>query len=649
MATVLNFSLLTDFDVSLFVTGKHFRIYEKLGSHLLTVDGVSGTYFAVWAPTAQGVCVMGSFNNWHRSSHALSPRWDSSGIWEGFVPGVGHGSVYKYSITTAKGLVVDRSDLYARRCETPPLTASVVWEGGNYAWRDDAWLATRLERSSKPQPFNVYEVHLGSWRRHSDDSKRSYSYRELADTLVPYVRDLGFTHVELMPMMEHPYEPSWGYQLTGFYAPTSRFGTPEDFKFLVDAFHEAGIGVILDWVPSHFPTDAHGLGEYDGSRLYEHEDPRQGYHPDWKSLIFNYGRPEVRSFLISNAMFWADHFHADGLRVDAVASMLYLDYSRKEGEWLPNMYGGKENLEAISLLREFNTALHASFPDVVTIAEESTAWFGVSKPVHEGGLGFDQKWMMGWMHDTLRYFARESLYRQYHQDEVSFSIIYAFSERFMLPFSHDEVVHGKGSLLGKMPGDEWQRFANLRLMLGYMFTHPGTRLLFMGCEFGQYREWAFEGSLDWNLLDFPLHLGVQSLVRDLNDLTKKYPALYHHAFSHEGFEWIALDDRKNAVITYLRKGGANDAPLIVVCNMTPAIHEGYRVGVPVHGVWRELLNTDDAKYGGSNVRNVGDLKSDSKIEKHDREQSLEITLAPLATTVFVLEKAIAVKKKKKVG
>ena len=492
------FSLLTDFDIHLFREGRHYKLYEKLGSHVVTHNGQVGTFFAVWAPNAKYVSVIGNFNYWDRMSTPLSSRWDSSGIWEAFIPGVGHGEVYKYAIETKQGDVLEKGDPFARYWEQPPKTASIIWDA-RYHWKDEAWRDKKRNEAGQPKPYAVYEVHLGSWRK-KDHENRSLSYLELADELVTYVKDMGYTHVEFMPVMEYPFYGSWGYQITGYFAPTSRFGSPEDFMAMIDAFHAEGIGVILDWVPSHFPGDAHGLYQFDGTHLYEHADDRQGFHPDWKSYIFNYGRSEVCSFLISNAIFWLDTFHIDGLRVDAVASILYLDYSREEGEWIPNKYGGNENLEAIHFLREMNTQVYGHFPDAITIAEESTSWPMVSKPTYIGGLGFGQKWMMGWMHDTLEYFKKDPVHRRYHQNEITFSIIYAFTENFMLPLSHDEVVHGKGSLLSRMPGDEWQKFANLRLMYGLMYAHPGTKLLFMGGEIAQSAEWDFNNGLDWGLL-----------------------------------------------------------------------------------------------------------------------------------------------------
>jgi 1,4-alpha-glucan branching enzyme len=635
-----HFSLLTDFDISLFKTGKHFRLYEKLGSHLISAEKHShltgftegGVYFAVWCPAAVKVSVVGNFNGWNKTANPMNIRWDGSGIWEIFIPKLEQGEVYKYAIEAYNGRELEKADPYAFRCECPPQTASVVWDL-NYTWKDTDWLEKRRASAGKPQPMSVYELHLGSWQRNAYENNRSLTYQEMATQLVDYVRDMGFTHVEFMPVMEHPYEPSWGYQVLGYFAPTSRFGSPQDFMTLVDAFHTAGIGVILDWVPSHFPMDAHGLYDFDGTSVYEHPDKRKGYHPDWKSAIFNYGRNEVRSFLISNALFWLDKYHVEGLRVDAVASMLYLDYSRNHGEWEANIYGGNENLEAISFLKEMNETVRLNYPDVVTIAEESTSFWGVSRPVSEGGLGFHQKWMMGWMHDTLGYFKRESKYRSWHQNEITFSFTYAFSENFMLPLSHDEVVYGKGSLLGRMQGDETERFANLRAMFGYMFTHPGTRLVFMGGEFGQGGEWAFEGSLAWWVLDSPYHKGIQTLVKDLNGLNKSKSSIYEKAFSSEGFEWVAGDDTQNAVITFLRKGNDAEKTLLVVCHFKPELIENYHVGVPIAGLWREILNTDHEKYAGNHQLNEGDLVT-TDIEAHGRKQSLNLRIPPLATMVF---------------
>lgn len=634
-----SFTLITDFDVHLFRTGKHFKLYDKLGAHEAEFKGEKGTFFAVWAPNATAVSVIGNFNYWQSGQHNLNPRWDESGIWEGFFPGVQKGEVYKYAIQSNTGEYLEKADPFAFYAEIPPRTASVVWDH-HYQWKDQSWLKKRKDSEGKPKPYSVYEVHFGSWRRKPEDGNRSLTYAEMTKELVDYVKDTGFTHVEFLPMMEHPFFGSWGYQLTGYFAPTSRFGTPQEFMQLIDAFHQAGIGVILDWVPSHFPGDAHGLYRFDGTNLYEHADPRKGFHPDWSSYIYNYGRNEVRSFLISNAMFWLDRFHVDGLRVDAVASMLYLDYSRKAGEWIPNEHGGNENLEAISFLKEFNEVVYGTYPDVVTIAEESTAWPGVSRPTYLGGLGFGQKWMMGWMHDTLRYFKDDPIYRKYHQNEITFSIMYAFTENFMLPLSHDEVVHGKGSLMGRMPGDEWKRFANLRLMYTYMFTHPGTKLLFMGGEFGQTSEWNHDSSLDWHLLNYDLHKGVLNLMRDLNAFYKAQPALYQFSFTERGFEWVDYSDSENSVMIFLRKGEMKEDTLIVVCNFTPEVRHQYRIGVPFRGTWKEVFNSDDLRYSGSGVLNVG-LQYTAPVKYHGKDYSVALQLPPLGITVLKLNEELS--------
>lgn len=635
-----HFSLLTDYDVHLFKSGKHFKLYEKLGAHLATHKGKAGAYFAVWAPNARNVSVIGNFNNWSNKDHKLSPRWDESGIWEGFFPGIGKGEAYKYAILSNTGEYLEKADPFAFYAEIAPATASIVWNH-DYKWTDKSWMAERKKNSSAPKPYSVYEVHLGSWRRKLEDGNRSLSYKELADELVYYVKEAGFTHVEFLPVMEHPFFGSWGYQLTGYYAPTSRFGNPQEFMFLVDALHKAEIGVILDWVPSHFPGDVHGLYRFDGTNLYEHADPRKGFHPDWSSYIYNYGRNEVRCFLISNALFWLDIFHADGLRVDAVASMLYLDYSRKAGEWIPNQYGGNENLEAISFLKEFNEVVYGSFPDAVTIAEESTAWPSVSKPTYLGGLGFGQKWMMGWMHDTLHYFKLDPVHRKYHQDEITFSIIYAFTENFMLPLSHDEVVHGKGSLFGRMPGDEWRKFANIRLMYSYMFTHPGTKLLFMGGEFGQTGEWNHDRSLDWDSLNGSTkHQGVLKVVKALNALYKNEKSLYQYGFDDRGFEWSDYSDRENSVIIYIRKADDKEDLLMVICNFTPETRQHYRVGVPYRGTWKEIFNSDDSDFGGSGAKNEGLLHT-TPVKFHQKDYSVSLTLPPLGCIVLKLNEEVA--------
>ena len=630
MSKVVVHSLFTDFDIDLFKGGKHYRLYDKLGSHPIEVDGIKGTYFAVWAPSAKAISVVGDFNAWNHEDHVLNVRWDSSGIWEGFIPNIGHGEKYKYKIQSHnQDIWTEKADPFAKQCEHPPKTASLIWSS-DYKWKDKDWMGYRKEKNGLDRPYSVYEVHLGSWKR--DANGNFLTYRQLAVDLVDYIKEMGYTHVEFMPIMEYPYDPSWGYQLTGYFAPTSRFGTPEDFKFLIDAFHQNDIGVILDWVPSHFPEDAHGLGFFDGSNLYEHPDRRKGYHQDWKSLIFNYGRNEVRAFLISNALFWLEQFHVDGLRVDAVASMLYLDYSREDGEWEPNMYGGNENLDAISFIRELNQEVYSSFEGVQTIAEESTAFSGVSKSVDHGGLGFGMKWMMGWMHDTLEYFQKEPIYRKHHQNDLTFSMTYAFTENFMLPFSHDEVVYGKQSLVYRMPGDEWQRFANLRLLFGYMFTHPGTKLMFMGGEFGQTAEWNFQQSLDWHLLDYDGHAGVQQFVKDLNHTYKNYPALYEKQFSPEGFQWIDYGDHENSVLTYLRKGHDEKNDLIIACNFTPILRENYRIGNPKKGKLKEILNSDDKKYGGAGNSNTT-IKSSTKAW-HGYKKSIEITIPPLGIVIL---------------
>lgn len=632
-----SFSLFTDFDIHLFRSGKHYKLYEKLGAHIVRNKDVEGTYFAVWAPNAKSISVIGYFNQWQRGKHVLYPRWDGSGIWEGFFADVQHGEAYKYAIESSAGDVVDKADPFAFYTEMPPKTASIVWSA-KYEWKDEQWLKQRKSLVGKARPYSVYEVHFGSWRRKNGNEYMSYP--DMARDLVAYVKEMGFTHVEFLPVMEHPFHGSWGYQVTGYFAPTSRYGSPEDFMYLVDCFHREGIGVILDWVPSHFPGDAHGLFKFDGTFLFEHADPRKGFHPDWKSYIFNYGRSEVRSFLISNALFWLDRFHIDGLRVDAVASMLYLDYSRKAGEWIPNQYGGNENIEAITFLKEFNEVVYLNFPDAVTIAEESTSWPGVSRPTYLGGLGFGQKWMMGWMHDTLRYFSLDPIHRKYHQNEITFSIMYAFTENFMLPLSHDEVVHGKGSLLGKMPGDEWQKFANLRLLFAYMFTHPGTKLLFMGAEIAQSAEWNHDRSLDWHLLDYDTHRGVRQIVMELNELYKREKALYQYAFDHKGFEWVDYGDRENSVMIYQRQADDKEDIMIIVCNFTPAVRYVYRIGVPLRGQWKEVFSSDDTRFGGSGVLNKG-LLNTSPVKFHGRDYSVSLNLPPLGMTIIKLEKEVS--------
>ena len=630
MSKVIAHSLFSDFDISLFKGGKHYKLYEKFGSHIITIDGIEGTYFAVWAPNAKEVSVIGDFNYWNDQEHPLNVRWDSSGIWEGFIPYAGKGNTYKYKIKSTD-TVTEKADPYARRCEHPPKTASIVWED-NYSWKDKKWMKARKKHNALNAPYSVYEVHLGSWKQKVAEN-RFMSYTELADELVDYVAEMNFTHVELMPIMEFPYDPSWGYQLTGYFAPTSRFGYPDEFKFLVDKFHERGIGVLLDWVPSHFPSDAHGLGNFDGSSLYEHPDPKKGYHQDWKSLIFNYGRNEVKSFLISNAIFWLEQYHADGLRVDAVASMLFLDYSREEGEWEPNEFGGRENLDAIAFLKEMNIAVYENFPNVQTIAEESTSFPKVSSPVFSGGLGFGMKWMMGWMHDSLDYFAKDTVYRKHHQNDLTFSLNYAFTENFMLPLSHDEVVYGKKSILSKMPGDEWQKFANLRLLYSFMYTHPGTKLLFQGSEFGQSSEWNFQQSLDWHLLEHNPHKGAQDVVKDLNKLYKEETALHEKQFSPEGFEWIDHGDHENSIISYIRKGDREKEHLVIVLNLTQTPQKNYRIGLPKKGTLKEIFNSDASKYNGTGNFTNTKLTSDRKTW-NNRENSVVLELPPLGMVVF---------------
>ncbi|PVX47764.1 1,4-alpha-glucan branching enzyme [Flavobacterium sp. 103] len=632
MNKVQTHSLFTDFDIDLFKAGKHFRLYEKLGAHLIEVDGVKGVYFAVWAPSARTVSVIGDFNYWIQGEHPLQVRWDSSGIWEGFIPGIEQGTTYKYKIQSNNGgIITEKADPFAFYCEKPPHTASVIWDL-DYKWKDKKWMQTRKEHNDLDKPYSVYEVHLGSWKRHGEEN-RFLTYLEFAEDLVKYVKETGFTHVEFMPVMEYPYDPSWGYQLIGYFAPTSRFGEPQDFMVLVDKLHQAGIGVILDWVPSHFPDDAHGLGFFDGSNLFEHPDRRKGYHPDWKSLVFNYGRNEIRSFLISNALFWLQHYHIDGLRVDAVASMLYLDYSREEGEWEPNIYGGRENLDTISFLKDFNEAVYANYEGVQTIAEESTSFPMVSRPTFVGGLGFGMKWMMGWMHDTLEYFQKETVYRKYHQNDLTFSMTYTYTENFMLPLSHDEVVYGKKSILGRMPGDEWQKFANLRLLYSYMFTHPGTKLLFMGAEFGQSREWNFESSLDWHLLQYPFHEGIKKVITKLNKLYKTEPALHEKQFSQDGFEWINYSDHENAVMSFIRKGNNPEDDLIVVLNFTQVVRENYRIGLPKSGKLTEIFNSDAADFGGSGVKNTKKLSIETN-PYDGKEYSTALLLPPLSVVIF---------------
>jgi 1,4-alpha-glucan branching enzyme len=628
-------TLLTDQDLYLFNEGSHIRLYEKLGGHPVTVDATAGTYFAVWAPNASAVSVMGDFNGWSNEAHPLASR-GTTGIWEGFVPGALHGARYKYHLVSkVAGYTVDKADPFGFYAELSPRTASAIWSL-EYEWGDKEWMTSRHGRAQLGAPMAIYEVHLGSWRRGGENGDQIMGYRELAPLLVDYVTAMGFTHVEFLPVMEHPFYGSWGYQTTGYYAPSSRYGVPQDLMSLIDCLHQSGIGVILDWVPSHFPNDEHGPGFFDGTHLYEHGDPRQGLHPDWDSFIFNYGRHEVRSFLLSSAMYWLDKYHADGLRVDAVASMLYLDYSRKEGEWIPNAHGGRENLGAIELLRRLNKEVYEYHPDVQTFAEESTAWPMVSRPSYLGGLGFGMKWDMGWMHDTLRYMSRDPINRKYHHNELTFRMVYAFSENFTLPLSHDEVTHGKGSLLGKMPGDDWQKLANLRALLGYMYTQPGKKLLFMGGEFGQWSEWNHEASLEWKLLDHKPHQGLQRWVRDLNTFYRGEPALHELDCEEAGFAWIDCNDSEQSTLSYIRRARSTNDIIVVVCNFTPVPRQNFRVGVPRAGHWREILNSDAELYGGSGQGNLGGLRS-VPVVCRGHTQSIVITLPPLAVVLFKSE------------
>ncbi len=629
--------VLGELDMHLLAEGTHLRTYEKLGAHCVTLDGVAGVNFAVWAPNAKRVSVVGDFNDWDGRRHLMRLRFEA-GIWELFIPGLGPGALYKYELLGPNGdLLPLKSDPYGFFAEVPPKQASIVHDLRRYDWHDDEWMERRKHGDPREKPFSVYEVHLGSWRTVPEDGNRPLTYRELAHQLGDYVREMGFTHVELMPIHEHPFSGSWGYQPIGLFAPTSRFGSPDDFRYFVDQMHRKGIGVIIDWVAGHFPSDAHGLAQFDGTHLYEHADPRQGMHKDWNTLIYNFGRTEVCNFLYANALYWLDEYHIDGLRVDAVASMLYLDYSRKEGEWIPNQYGGRENIEAIAFLRRMNTVVYGDQPGAVTIAEESTAWPMVSRPVYVGGLGFGFKWNMGWMHDTLEFISKEPIHRRYHHDKLTFGLLYAFHENFMLPLSHDEVVYGKRSILGRMPGDRWQRFANLRAYYGFMWTHPGKKLLFMGGEFGQENEWNYQISLDWHLLSDNMHAGVGRLIRDLNHLYRDVPALHQLDCEAEGFEWVDCCDRDNSVVSYIRRGHDSRDVCVVVCNLTPVPRQGYRIGAPYGGWWREVLNTDAAAYGGSDVGNGGGLMAEDT-EWHGQPYSLDMTLPPLATVIMRLDR-----------
>ncbi len=631
MNFVKTYTLFTDHDVYLFKEGKHYRLYEKFGAHSVEKDGIKGVYFSVWAPNAKKVSVIGNFNNWNHREHILFPRWDQSGIWEGFIPALSLGTLYKYAIETVQGEILEKSDPYALSWEQNLQAASMVSTNW-YEWGDQEWLEKRWQKNSLDAPISVYELHLGSWLRDENNPEKFLNYRDIASKLVPYIKKMGFTHVEFMPVMEYPYDPSWGYQITGFFAATSRFGSPQDLMFLINELHKNEIGVILDWVPSHFPGDANGLHRFDGSYLYEHEDPRKGFHPDWKSYIFNYGRNEVKSFLISNAVFWLDRYHADGLRVDAVTSMLHLDYSRNEGEWEPNIYGENVNLEAKAFLQEFNTAVYKEFGDnIMTIAEESSDFPKLTKPVHEGGVGFGMKWMMGWMHDTLFYFKEDPINRKHYHNKLTFSSMYMYNENYMIPLSHDEVVHGKASLIYKMKGDEWQKFANLRALYVYMFTHPGAKLLFMGDEFGQTNEWNFKQSLDWHLLEYPVHKGLQTLVKDLNHLYKNETALFENQFNQNSFEWVEANDQENSVYIYLRKGKRRDDVFMVILNLTPNVLD-YKVGVNLGTHWEVVLNSDDEKYSGSGVE--ANIFREDHDEWMNRPRSISLNLPALSGIVL---------------
>ena len=625
-------SAISEFDLYLLAEGTHYRAYEKLGAHLTGKDGKRGVQFAVWAPNAKRVSIIGDFNNWNPNAAIMSSS--TAGIWEGFVPDIGQGASYKYHIESRyRDYKVDKADPYGFASEIRPETASRVWNLDNYSWHDESWMKNRTNTNSLGSPLSFYEVHLGSWKRALDENNRWLTYRELAPLLADYVHDSGFTHIEFLPVMEHPFDGSWGYETLGYFAPTSRFGTPDDFMYLVDYLHQRGIGVVLDWVPAHFPKDEAGLGYFDGSHLYEHEDPRQGEHPDWNTFVFNYGRNEVQNFLISNALFWMDKYHVDGLRVDAVASMLYLDYGRREGQWIPNRFGGKENLDAVHFLRTLNEHVYGAYPDTMMIAEESTSWPQVSRPIYLGGLGFGLKWNMGWMHDVLNYTSQDPVFRNYHHNEITFSLVYAFAENFVLPFSHDEVVYGKGSMIRKMPGDDWQKFANLRLLYGFMFGHPGKKLLFMGDEFGQWSEWNHDASLEWNLLEHPSHAGLKRWVRDLNTLYRGEPLLHTMDFNSAGFEWVDCKDFQRSIISFLRRGQNPSDQLLFVCNFTPVVRQNYRVGVPLEGHWKEILNSDAPLYGGSGQGNFGGL-STVPLPIHGRPFSLNMTLPPLGIVIF---------------
>ncbi|MGB8591435.1 MAG: 1,4-alpha-glucan branching protein GlgB [Candidatus Acidiferrales bacterium] len=629
--------MLTEFDLHLINEGTHYLKYEKLGAHVRELDGIRGVHFAVWAPNARRVSVVGDFNNWDGRAHPMRSR-GVTGVWEIFLPGLDEGELYKFEILSRVDNRVElKSDPYGFCAEVRPKTGSIVYDVDRYKWKDADWMARRAKRDFLREPMSIYEVHLGSWRRGGSDGRKWLTYRELAEQLIPYAKWMGFTHLELLPVMEHPYDPSWGYQTVGYFAATTRFGEPDDFKLFVDRCHAEGLGVILDWTPGHFPRDAHGLAFFDGTHLYEHADPRRGAHPDWGTLVFNYGRNEVQNFLVSNAVFWLDKYHVDGLRVDAVASMLYLDYSRKAGEWIPNQYGGRENLEAIAFLKRMNEVVHSRHPGALTIAEESTSWPAVSRPTYVGGLGFDLKWNMGWMNDTLKYFAQDPIYRRYHHNELTFSMMYAFTENFVLPLSHDEVVHGKGSLLAKMPGDDWQKFANLRLLFGYFFAHPGKKLLFMGSELADRHEWSEAHGLEWELEQSPPHRGVQRLITDLNTLYAKEPAFHQVEFDWKGFEWLEVSDVDASTVAFIRRAANRDDFAIVVCNFTPVVRRDYRVGAPEPGFYEESLNTDSAYYEGSDAGNLGGVRAES-VPWNNQPYSLKIVLPPLAAVYFKLKR-----------
>lgn len=625
--------ILTDFDLHLIMEGSHYKTYEKLGAHLMEANGITGVHFAVWAPNAESVGVVGDFNSWDGKKHLMN-HLGPSGIWETFIPGLGEGTVYKFEIRSKfSRSVSQKADPFAFYFELRPKSASIVYDIAGYEWNDGNWMAEREKKDRLKAPLSVYEVHIGSWMRVPEESDRWLNYRELAEKLIPYVKEMGFTHIELLPVTEYPLDASWGYQTLGYFAPTSRYGTPKDFMYLVDRCHQAGIGIILDWVPAHFPTDGHGLGLFDGTCLYEHEDPRKGFHPDWGTKIFNYGRTEVRNFLITNALFWFDKYHMDGLRVDAVASMLYLDYSRKSGEWIPNIYGGRENLEAIEFIKKFNEISHQQNPGILTIAEESTAWPNVSRPTYLGGLGFSLKWNMGWMNDTLEYFSKDPVHRKFHHNHLTFSLLYAFTENFILPLSHDEVVHQKRSLLDKMPGDMWQKFANLRSLYGLMFGHPGKKLIFMGGEFGQWSEWNFARSLDWHLLEFEPHKGLRKFICDINAIYKAERSMYEIDFDYSGFEWIDFHDVEGSIISFLRRARDPGDFTVFVCNLTPVPRADYRIGVPEPGFYREILNSDSAIYWGSNMGNAGGVNADD-LPFQNRPFSINVILPPLSLLVF---------------